>query len=229
MFDNQPITHPIQKYILKTLTYHKYARFRDMRKPNTDSNLYSYHLKTVIKDGFVEKVAQGYRLTAKGLAYVDRLSQANFNFRIQPKIITMILLKNTKSEILLTQRNKQPFITRWTLPSGKIHVEDEHIVEAAQRELNEKIGFAAKASQLSHIGDAYIHVRADGAIISCVLAHIFAVKVKGGFSRDNIVWTNGKWRQQHKLATAVEDIIKLSKTAKTPFFTELKYDIDLNE
>jgi len=228
MFDIDYISHPIQKHILHVLTDRKNARFRDMRKPGTDSNLYSYHLKQIIKDGFVEKTDKGYRLTAKGLLYVDRVSHESSKPRQQPKIITMILLKNNKNQILLTKRNRQPFITRWTFPNGKIHLEDASIQSSAERELAEKTNLTLHG--LSHVGDCYIKTAADSLTINTVLAHIFYKSVGNlALDREDMAWTDKNWRQQHKLAPGVEDIIKLvEKRSKQPFFTELEYKINLS-
>ncbi|MCU0667616.1 MAG: hypothetical protein MUF85_03295 [Patescibacteria group bacterium] len=47
--------HHIQKHILKELSFKEWARFRDLKPPRVDSNLYNYHLKLLIKNGLVEK------------------------------------------------------------------------------------------------------------------------------------------------------------------------------
>ncbi|MCL2173800.1 NUDIX hydrolase [Candidatus Saccharibacteria bacterium] len=199
-----------------------------MRKPNTDSNLYSYHLKQIIKSGLVEKISTEYRLTAKGLMYVDRISHSNLQLRVQPKIITMIILKNKQDEVLLTPRDHQPFITRWTLPSGKLHIEDGNIFDAAVRELDEKIGLRISPRALSHSGDVYIRVTAEEAMISCVFAHIFMARI-ADFDSDNTVWSDATWRQQHKLAPAIDDLIDLQQKSHQQFFAELNYQVDLTQ
>jgi ADP-ribose pyrophosphatase YjhB (NUDIX family) len=222
------ITHFIERYILRVLAHQKVARFRDMKPGNVDSNLYAYHLKLLIRTRLVEKTEGGYRLTARGLFYVDRVNNESFNVRNQYKIITMSLLKNSKEEILLTKRDKQPFITRWTLPSGKIHLDDRDISQAATRELHEKIGL--DKANLRHAGDCYIRVRdTDDQIISAVFAHIFTGESSWKIpeNRADLAWTDEKWRVEHKLAPAVEDIIKLCEQHNR-WFSDLNYQIDLS-
>lgn len=228
MFDDQLITHPIQKYILKILTHQKYARFRDMKKPNVDSNLYSYHLRTVVRKDFVEKTNKGYKLTSKGLMYADNISWENQNPRIQPKVTTTILLKNHKNEILLTKRDRQPFIACWNFPSGKIHLSDVCLADAASRELSEKIGLNIAEEDFSRVGEAYVRVISGDSAVSYVFTHIFVVKIKHDFIPENAFWTNAVWRKSNKLAPAVDDIINLEKTRKKPFFVELNYEINPN-
>ncbi len=221
------INHHIQKYILSVLAKTDFARFRDMRPKNVDSNLYSYHLKLLMKQGMIAKTDDGYCLTAKGLAYVDRVNMEKFAVRLQPKILTMILLKNKYNEILLTKRNKQPFINTWTLPSGKLHLDDERIAVAAERELFEKTNLTV--NNLDHIGDCYLSVRSNETMISSVLAHVFAKTVENfaAFGNENAKWTGETWRNNHNLTPGVEDILWLAGHSDGKFFAELDYKIDL--
>lgn len=115
--------HHIQKHIISVLIHQQYARFRDMRPPNVDTNLYSYHLKLLQKRQMVQKTDKGYCLDKAGLLYVDRVSLKSLNIRTQPKIITMIVLQNADGDVLLQKRAKQPHIDTWTLPYGKLHID----------------------------------------------------------------------------------------------------------
>src|ERR1700712_4828652 len=119
MFEQISITHHIQRSILDVLMFHEIARFRDLRPPKVDTNLFSYHLKIMIKNKIVEKVTDGYTLSTAGLAYVDRVSSLSKAVRVQPKIITMFVVQNSDGDILLWKRKRQPFINAWTLPYGK--------------------------------------------------------------------------------------------------------------
>ena len=55
MIEFGSINHHIQLHILSMLIHQEFARFRDMRPKNVDTNLYSYHLKLLIKQGLVAK------------------------------------------------------------------------------------------------------------------------------------------------------------------------------
>ena len=74
MFDQTTLEHHVQKHIMNVLTYIKFARFRDLRPPNIETNLYSYRLRKLQKSGWVIKTEKGYTLSSKGLIYVDRIS-----------------------------------------------------------------------------------------------------------------------------------------------------------
>lgn len=141
MFDKKDVTHHIQRFILAHLMYHKYARFRDLRPPKVDTNLFSYHLKLLQANGFIRKTTDGYTLDRLGLMYVDRVSSERMQVRTQPKIITMLLVQDSEGRVLLHRRGKQPYIDAWTLPYGKLHIDDASVLAAARREAQEKLRF----------------------------------------------------------------------------------------
>lgn len=197
MFENTSVTHHIQKHIIDVLMYTKVARFRDLRPPKIDTNLFTYHLKGLVKSGIVEKTAEGYTLSTAGLSYVDRVSTEKKTIRTQPKIISMLVIQNSDGDILLQRRTKQPYIDTWTLPYGKLHVEDKSVMEAAQREAFEKLGL--ENPELEHAGDCYIRVWVDDSLLSTTLAHVFRAYRDYKVERDDLVWARPHKLDQYNL------------------------------
>ena len=156
MFEQDIITHHIGRSIIRHLLFHEYARFSQMRPAKVDTNLFTYHLKLLMKQGYIKKTASGYTLDQKGLMYVDRVNAEQVRPRTQPKVITMLLVQDGYGKVLLQKRTKQPYINTWTLPYGKLHIDDESVLAAARREANEKLGFDPR--KLRHVGDGYITV-----------------------------------------------------------------------
>lgn len=219
MFDEQ-ITHHIQKHIIEVLYRQKTARFRDLRKTGTDTNLFAYHLKLLVKTGFVEKSDTGYSLGKKGLAYVDRVSETTMNVRTQPKIVTMLVIQNSNGDVLLWHRNKQPYIDTWTLPYGKLHINDASVQTAASREAKEKLGHDITPE---HAGDCYIRVTGDtGEILSSTLAHIFRFATDDIAANDRVTWARPHKLAQYDLAPAVEQIIARTFFRDPYFFEEFE-------
>src|ERR1700758_3633322 len=103
-------SHHIQRYILNVLRHTEFARFRDMRPPDTDSNLYSYHLKRLLKRAYVNKTPRGYTLSLNGLIYIDKISTTTDRPRQQAKIMTMSVLLNEHDEALVRYKSSQPMI-----------------------------------------------------------------------------------------------------------------------
>jgi ADP-ribose pyrophosphatase YjhB (NUDIX family) len=220
MIDQLSIDHHIQKHIIGVLIHQKHARFRDLRPPETDTNLFSYHLKLLQKAGLVEKSQTGYTLSPQGLAYIDRVSVKKLSIRTQPKIITMVALFNSRGQVALQRRVKQPYIDTWTLPYGKLHIDDESVMRAAEREVQEKLSLVENLS-LTHTGDCYIHVQLNGGdVLSSTLAHVFTGKYDGQFDPANIRWVATGMLDKLPLAPAVTRIIAAVQLSER-FFMEI--------
>lgn len=210
------INHHIQKHILDLLSRHKVARFRDLRPPRVDTNLFTYHLGILVKSGYIHKSEAGYSLSLPGLIYVDRVSKTNREIRPQPKIVTMFVVQNTDGDLLLQRRTKQPFIESWTLPHGKLHLEDVSLLEAAEREISEKMGVSEM--EPIHAGDCYIRVHADDMTL-VTLAHVFRFTCDTVKTGEALMWARPHKLQSLPLAPAVEEIATRT-FFQDPFFFE---------
>lgn len=156
MLERNTIKHPIDRDILEFLTTHEYARFSDMRPSKVDTNLFTYHLKLLVKNGYLTKTDEGYTLSDKGLSYVARVTRdANF-LRTQPKVVTALLIQDGYGKVLLQKRSIQPYIHSWELPSGEMHIDDQSVLEMARRLADERLNY--KPATLRHVGDCYIVV-----------------------------------------------------------------------
>lgn len=222
MIDTTAVNHHIQKHILSVLMHQRYARFRDMRPPRVDSNLYSYHLKLMMKNGLVDKTEQGYTLGLGGVLYVDRVSTASVSVRQQPKIITMLVVQNSEGDILLYKKSRQPFIDLWNLPQGKLHIDDESIQAAARREIKEKIGDIDVKPE--HAGDCYIRMKRDGEVVMSTLAHVFRFESDEIAEGESLHWARPHKLHQYELAPAIEQIIARTFFRDPYFFEEFEVD-----
>lgn len=218
MFEYE-IDHHIQKYIMSVLLRQKTARFRDLRPPRVDTNLFSYHLKLLQKNKFIKKIDSGYTLSPVGLSYVDRVNADKFFIRQQPKIVTMLLVQDGYGNVLLQKRMKQPYIDTWTLPYGKVHIDDVSIVAGATREAWEKLNIA---TQPRHVGDAYIRVKVDGEILSSTLVHVCRFELDTYPDSAMVRWCAPLKLRQYDLAPAVEEIIARSFFGDDFFFDEFE-------
>ena len=209
--------HDIQKDILKRLMLSKKARYSDLKPSKIEGNLFSYHLQNLAKENYIELKNSKYNLTAKGKQHVDRISSINFGTRIQPKIVTLLVLKN-KGKFLLYKRNKMPFIDCVGFPYGKIHME-EHVQDSANRELLEKTGLHAT---LKHRGIVSLTVHDETELISQMLCHIFTgTKITGDLININnteCFWSKTENFPKSNLIPGVIQIEKLLKTNKEKFF-----------
>lgn len=197
-----------------------------MRPPKVDSNAYSYHLKLLVKQRLIEKhTEKGYRLSPTGLAQVDRMSTNELQLRIQPKIITMVLLQNEHGEVLLLAKSKQPFIGAWTFASGKLHIEDGNVSDAATREIKERVDVVANIT-LKHKADVYIHASINGQLVSTVLSHVFTMQIKtSDVARKDVLWATTEDFKTEQLAPGTKDVYDLVANMQGDFsFAEYAID-----
>jgi ADP-ribose pyrophosphatase YjhB (NUDIX family) len=199
-------------------------RFSQLKPKDLESNVFMYHLKILIKSGYVIKVDANYTLTPKGLSYVDSLSQENLKPRKQPKLIAIVAVKNQLGEYLLLERKFQPYNGQLMLPSGKQHL-GEDFEAHAKRELCEKTGLKL---DLTFRGTANIIIRENQEVLTHVVAHIHS-----GISKeiilppDNDMFNFHLYEQGNKtnaIMPGTSEILKLLETTKSIFVTNL----DLN-
>ena len=214
------IDHHIQKYIIGVLRRQKTARFRDLKKPGVDSNLFAYHLKLLTRSGIVKKIDSGYTLDQKGLMYADRLSESNMHVRLQPKVVSMLVVQNSDGDLLLWKRDKQPYIDAWTLPHGKVHIDDTSIGAAAEREAFEKIGI--KNAPVRHVGDCYVRVNTGSELLSAALMHIFRFESDTIQNTERLEWVRPHKLHAYELAPAVEQIVARTFFDDPYFFEEFE-------
>ncbi len=222
MFDQKSLQHHIQKHIVGVLMHQKYARFRDMRPPNVDTNLYSYHLKLLQKNGFVDKTSEGYCLGVNGIIFADRVNVKSLKIRTQPKIVTMLVIQNSNGDVLLFKRKRHPFVDTWTLPHGKLHIDDDSIEAAAKREVAEKLQLKEASPQ--HAGECYIRIRHEGEVIMSTLVHVFYFETDDIVETDTLKWARPHKLSQYELAPAVEQIVARTFFRDPYFFEEYVVD-----
>jgi len=216
------VKHDIQKYILSYLTYHRVARFKELIPPKTPTNLFSYHLKLLQKNDMVRWIDDGYTLTTLGLAYVDRLNDDGEYAYLQPKMMAMFVIQNSDGGILLQRRHKQPYIDTWTLPNGKLSVDDESLYSAATSEIHRTLNIYT--ANLRHAGDCYIRVTESDAPITLTFAHIFSFDSDDVELTDELTWVHSRQLHKVELAPAVEQIVARTFFRDPFFFEEFIHD-----
>lgn len=225
MIEQIEIEHHIQRHIITTLLKYESARFSDMKPPKIDTNLYSYHLKILLKNQIVKKIEKQYTLSQKGLSYVDRINSETGKTRLQPKIVVMLLIQDGYGNMVVQKRTKQPYINSWTLPYGKMHIEDDSVLDCAKREALEKLHFKVDSTNnLRHVGDCYLRVSAadDNQLISTTLAHIVRFEADTIEVSEDVKWIEPLEMAKMKKAPCVEKIIARSFFGDKFFFEEFE-------
>src|SRR5690349_20939646 len=97
------MTNWIQEHVLRKLVRHKDQRYSELRPRDVEGNLFMYHLKGLLRDGYIEKSERAYRLSRKGMQYVAHLSLATGKHRKQPQVLNCIVAQNEAAEYLFVR------------------------------------------------------------------------------------------------------------------------------
>ena len=143
--------HESQTIILLHLLFRPDAAFTSLqRATELASDHFTFHIKRLIQEGYIEKNETRYRLTLKGKEYANRMDTDENEIEKQPKVSVAITLERVndrgEKEYLFQQRRKNPYFGFWGRMGGKVRW-GESIIEAAQRELKEETGLEAEFEQ----------------------------------------------------------------------------------
>jgi ADP-ribose pyrophosphatase YjhB (NUDIX family) len=137
--------HPAQVQILRVLLFSTEVRFSDMNVTGLSNDHFTFHLKTLVDSGLIEKHGQHYALTPRGKEFANRFDTDAAVIERQPKLgVAIVCTKETHRgrEYLTQERLKQPYYGYVGFITGKIRW-GETVEETAARELMEETGMTA--------------------------------------------------------------------------------------
>lgn len=159
----------IQYHILLELTRHATRRYSQLKPRDVEGNLFMYHLKGLVKEGLVEKADTAYQLSVKGVRFAGTLSLETGKARLQPKILTAVVCKNSRDEYLFVKWHRQPNIDQISFPHGMVHF-GTSVYDMARLELAEKAGLVG---DISHRGEVYVRGMRGETADRHMLVHVF--------------------------------------------------------
>jgi ADP-ribose pyrophosphatase YjhB (NUDIX family) len=119
------------------------APFAALQKDaNMQSDQFTFHLKKLIKAGYVHKDDSNYQLTIMGKEYANRMNTDERAVSRQAKISVVVIVEDEAGRILHQQRLKHPYYGYWGHISGKVRW-GETLLEAGSRELAQETGLEA--------------------------------------------------------------------------------------
>lgn len=132
--------HHLQKDILYRLVLSDSARFADLRPRHVDSNVFTYHLKQLIKEKLVIKTDDGlYSLTPLGRVAGINVTLSKKELLEQAHSVMLLCLRTEEDGWLLRKRLAQPMFEK----IGFTHAEPKG---------NEKITVTAKQTFMDRTG-----------------------------------------------------------------------------
>ncbi len=214
------LDHIIQKHIVRKLLSAGKAKFSELRPDRVESNLFMYHLNLLIKRGVVEKNDGQYVLSAAGGAFVDRANLDKLEFRVQPKIVTILAITSASGKWLLLERLHEPHMNRIGFPSGKLHY-GETLEHAAVRELDEKTGITGVKLKLAGNVAMRFMDKDKEVTVNHTLGYVFTATAaeESGLVNKSTYWRSF-WGTEADLITGNvfkghPDILKLLASGKT--------------
>ncbi len=143
----------LQYKIFELFIKNKRLRFSDIEKAlEMKSNLLSYHLDGMVKQGMLTKEYDDYVLTKNAETMMPIFAQLTGKEKGVLPVVLMAIMNEDK--ILLLKRTKRPYQGYWSIPGGKLQLQ-ESIPDCALREAEEETGLKC---QFSHIASV-IHER----------------------------------------------------------------------
>lgn len=143
--------HPIQIQILRTLLFQPVSRFSDLNQSEITNDHFSFHVKKLLKKGYLEKTAGGYKLSSQGMELAGRIDAQSDTIVNQPKLgIAICLFRD--DEVLLSSRLKDQAIGQVGLHTEKIRL-GEKVAETVDRCIKKEIGnisYSARFKGVSH-------------------------------------------------------------------------------
>ena len=137
--------HLAQTKILRELLFMPAARFAELQKASgLESDHVKFHIKQLVKLGYINKIGNAYQLSVIGKEYANKLDTDAGVIERQPKVAVLLVVEqyNPKThmvEYLLQKRLKHPYFGFWGAPTGKVRW-GETLLDAATRELKEETG-----------------------------------------------------------------------------------------
>jgi ADP-ribose pyrophosphatase YjhB (NUDIX family) len=218
--------HHIQKEIISSLARTAPQRFSQLQPSQIPNNTFSYHLKKLQQSGYVMLHADGYIATRKALKTLQYDGPSSKRTSA-PVIITVLYITNDAGEVLLLQRNTQPFVGWYGLPSGLVH-QGEHLEQAAMRELFEKTTIKATALKFSGVLDFQYLEKSSGDLFVHAAAFVYTYHLPSRGEQftglqshyGTLLWSdlNGK-----RILPEVRSIAELTRK-KEPLVESVDYD-----
>lgn len=217
--------HRLQQHILTELATHDGLRYARLKPDEVEGNAFMYHLRQLIKAGYIAHTDEHYRLTAEGKLYVDRVRLKSFTTPLQPKIVILIHATNEQGQTLLYERSRQPLIHMTGLPYGKLHAA-ETLEQAAARELRKKSGYEA---DFSYHCSGISRISEGGELTSYILfILVCATNLRGQllpeYRSGRAYWANPVAITPNKLIPTTTDMLGFVGRPAGGFY-DLSYDL----
>lgn len=144
--------HEAQAFVLRELLFKREARFSELNILKLSTDHFTFHIKSLVDAGLIEKTEKGYQLTTVGKEFANRFDTDPKNVSIEKQAKIGVLLCGVKKEAktvqyLIQQRLKEPYFGYFGFATGKLR-KGETLFEGSEREFLEETGLSGKFTLL---------------------------------------------------------------------------------
>jgi ADP-ribose pyrophosphatase YjhB (NUDIX family) len=135
--------HHIQAKILTYLQKNSRGTFAELNQEKLPNDWFSYHIRQVIKNGWVEKYDTAYSLTKNGKKVV--LQVGDDDVLMENQRLSVLLVVTNGKKYVVQHRHEEPFKSYWEFPTVKIKY-SELPKNVAQSLLKQELGLKGKVT-----------------------------------------------------------------------------------
>lgn len=225
--------HKIQMLILRELLFNPNSRFTDLNIQGLSNDHFSYHIKVLIEQGYVEKTNSKYSLTVNGKEFANRMDTDDASIEKQPKVAVMIVATkqdNAKKLLLVQKRTKEPYFGYSGFITGKIRF-GEKILEAARRELKEESGLDCDEAVVKNLVHDHVVLENTGELVEDKMFFVIHIANPKGKLIDtpngkNVWITEEEFRNLEKKYYNEDEVYDISQKKENMNLVESTYVIE---
>ncbi|MEP7103543.1 MAG: NUDIX domain-containing protein [Candidatus Dojkabacteria bacterium] len=188
--------HYLQVKILVSLAKADRQKFSEIEGfENIPMDQLNYHLKTLIRLGYIDKDNSGYFLTTEGKQFVSFLDIESNKKEITPKVSIWTLIRNKENsdKILMSKRLKHPFLGMYGFVTGKVRA-GETLESTMTREVFEETGLEVTKSHLIGVARWIDLEKGSGKFLHDAFFHQFEVLDYEGDLLEKTLESENVWK-----------------------------------
>lgn len=224
--------HSAQAFVLRELLFKREAKFAELNILKLTTDHFTFHIKSLVEAGLIEKTKKGYQLTIIGKEFANHLDTDSKNLVIEKQAKIGALVCGIKKEkgiakYLIQQRLKEPYFGYFGFVTGKVR-KRETLFEGAEREFKEETGLEGK---LSLVGIKHkMDYSKEKELLEDKVFFVFRVDQTKGKLTPNFEGGKNIWMTEEEIIKlpnqfdGVPETIAMSKQKKLSF-SETKYKV----
>lgn len=219
--------HHIQKDILHSLVLGENLRFADLRPKVIDSNIFTYHLKQLIKDKLVAKNDDGtYCLTPLGRVAGINVTLSKKELLEQAHSILLMSLRTKEDGWLLRRRFAQPMFEKVGFVHGE-PVAEEPAAETAIKTFQDRTGLTAN---FKPAGSGYVRLFKGSDLESFTHFQFFTADSYSGelipkMRNGENYWSKNPDFESNEMIPSMSDLVRLISESDNLFYADLNYQV----